>query len=138
MIRFLLLFFMLVGISSASYARALTSIQVDGKSYNLVIYSMDEHDYPIKLFNDNIAAAKLTEQIRVCSFVIDIPAGTGKGNHSYGGYCTSQKDATPRKIMVCGDFMRGTIKIEPLGSARFHTDGINNLARFVVENCYGG
>lgn len=133
MTRFIIIFLILIGISTVSYARALTSIQLDGKSYNLVIFSNDEHDYAVKLFNDNLKAAKKPERIKVCSFIIDMPAGTGKGNHSYGGYCTAQEDGPPYKLMVCGDYLRGTSQTKLIENVRFPKDGINDLARLLQK-----
>lgn len=118
-------------------ARALISINVQGKTYNLVVFSDDEHKEAISLFNENIRLWKRSENITKCSFVIDLPEGTAQGNHSYGGYCTSWLGKKYDYLMICSDVMRGKLKIQSYGQS-YPKKEINALARFVADNCTGG
>ena len=135
MTRFLVLFLILIGISSVSYAQALTSINIDGKFYDLVIYSVDEHAEVMEIFNENIKRWKRPEKITSCSFVINLPV-TARGNPNYGGYCISRVGEKTEYLMICADIMIGHLKTQSYDQS--HPTEINDLAKFVINNCYGG
>jgi hypothetical protein len=106
-------------------------LSLNGEIYNVLdFYQKNQRNTS---FNQS-GASKLGGQITECDTLIDIPVGTAHGNHSYGGYCVFQKGGDLQKVRVCDDDMVGHFKMEPASEAQ----GLNDLAIFVVNNCFGG
>lgn len=122
----------------STYASTLTSIKVDDRSYNLLVFDDKEHEEIIETFNKALQREARPEVIDRCSFTIDLPVGVAKGNHSYGGFCSYMKDKETKNVMICADMMVGHLKIQTTENYKYPEDGINELAKFVADNCYGG
>lgn len=69
-----------------------------------------------------------------CSILIEIGVGTARGNRSYGGYCIYQEDGHELRVNVCDDEMVGHYKLAIVDKV----SGVNELSKFVLDNCYGG
>ena len=120
------------------HAESATSITVDARNFNLSVFSKEEHAPILKVFNDVLRREMRLEQVHDCGFVIDLPVGVAQGNHSYGGYCQSADGKDSQMFMICTDMLIGLFKLQPLEENKMPDDGINVLAKFTADNCYGG
>ncbi len=138
MLRLFILVLFVISMPLSAHAHALTSIKVGDKNYNLVIFSDGEHAEPIKAFNAALKRDALPEVIDRCLFAIDMPAGTARGNHSYGGFCSYRLGNVTTRVMICADLMVGHLKMQTIEKYQYPDDAINLLAKFVADNCKGG
>lgn len=80
--------------------------------------------------------------ITACTNIIELPAGTARGNHSYGGYCTlSVKDEMAVEVKICDDTLTGKwfmSEYAPPASGIIAKEQISELAQFTIKHCYGG
>lgn len=123
-----------------SHAGTSTSITVQSGGQdaqrNFYIYDSKEFKQPIAFLSKALQQHKLPEKIGFCMLMVDMPAGTAHGNHSYGGVCETTVDKKSEYFMICADEMIGHFKFEPLPEPP--ADEVNELARFVSNNCFGG
>jgi uncharacterized protein len=87
----------------------------------------------IASFNQSLAEQKQSGKIIGCSRLLDLPAGTAQGNHSFGGICILQ-DGTQRKdVEICNDDMIGHFHMQ----SGTQSDTDKNLVDFIYNNCSG-
>ena len=137
-------------LSSAPYQYDLVeSITLDGEDYNLRVFTPEDSQLQIRHFNDTLSRARhkradvtLRGEITSCMGVIDLPVGTARGNHSYGGYCTLQTtDSGTQNVLICDDELVGHLNMAPHKETietPMTLDQIRTLALFTKNNCYGG
>lgn len=124
-------------------------IYTDERRYYLNIFKSDEYEQPVGFLRKAFEKQSLLGTMKECSTVIDIPAGTAHGNHSYGGICSVERDNQIYPMMICADMFVGRIAVQlawhvtgnPDPSKEFATSSDfskENLMMFVIRNCTGG
>jgi hypothetical protein len=116
------------------------TIIIDDHEYNLYLSEGIYADGIISSFNAELKVKKMGN-IEACKRVIEMPVGVAQGNRSYGGLCILNEDSKKTYIKVCSDEMLGRFVIEPFlyeNKAGQYFPDLNDLARFVAKNCYGG
>lgn len=89
----------------------------------------------IDSFNKSLAAAKPGTRVVGCYKLIDLPAGTAHGNHSFGGICRIDGGWLHGDVLICNDDMVGRFAmdhVEPDAA----TDEV--LIDYVNTKCFGG
>lgn len=110
--------------------------EFEGKKYFVNLQDPNVNYYPeiITLFKAALLRHSLISgELKECERVIDIPVGTAKGNHSYGGICTLEQGGKEIRFMICADVMVGH-QVVKFGGMLSDV----KLAQFVAMNCYGG
>ncbi len=85
-------------------------------------------------FNANLHRRQLPGRIVDCSSLIDVPVGTARGNHSFGGICTLVENGKKSSVMICDDEMVGHFRMEKMD----RKVPVQGLIDFIVSNCFGG
>ena len=85
-------------------------------------------------FNANLLKRQLPGRVANCSSLIDIPVGTARGNHSFGGICTLVENGKKSSVMICDDEMVGHFRMEKMD----RNVPVQELIDFIVSNCFGG
>jgi hypothetical protein len=85
-------------------------------------------------FNADMKRRGIVGKITGCKSLIDVPAGTAHGDHSYGGWCTIDESNEKVEVMICNDDMVGNFKV----TKHAHSPTTQELVDFVVSNCVGG
>lgn len=117
-------------------AERVADIDVFGGKYCLQLLEGVYAEEVIKSFNENLKDKKIDGNISYCRRVINIPIGTARGNHSYGGLCLLETPSNaPQKIMICNGVLVGHFKLIPL---KAEEDDVQSLSSFVRDNCFGG
>jgi hypothetical protein len=111
------------------------TILIDGESYSLVRMSHEESMGRVPSFEAGMTKANIPGRILICISGLDLPDGSGRGNHSYGAYCLLSRDSTLTTVQVCCDEVAGHFRLESVDLTRA---SIGNLAAFVRHHCYGG
>lgn len=126
-------------LSLGANARISTLYYKEGRDYNLIVEEADnetnQEEY-LDSFNKAAESNKFEGKIKNCTFLIDIPRGTARGNHSYGGFCELELGDDVSRVIVCTDEMVGHFKVQKLENDYLHNT--NLLPNFVIDNCVGG
>jgi hypothetical protein len=85
-------------------------------------------------FNGNLQRKGATARIASCQSLIEVPVGTARGNHSFGGLCTLDDMNERAQVVICDDDMIGHFKLKKVK----HEVPMQELIDFVVTNCFGG
>ena len=85
-------------------------------------------------FNTGLAAHQLAA-LDSCALLVDLPAGTAHGDHSFGAVCSQPVKAEKQMVLVCDDDMVGNFGFRVVDKRKV---SIEELARFVAEKCVGG
>jgi len=84
-------------------------------------------------FRKDLGALGFAGEVRSCSGLVVLSAGSRDSNRSYGAVCSVAVAAKKREILICDDDMVGhlalTVDI---------TKDPEEIAHFVEQNCYGG
>ncbi len=103
-----------------------------GQRYTVV--RQKDADERLASFNQALAARQMAA-LDACALVVDLPVGTAHGNHSYGGVCEQRAAPAKRLVLVCNDDMIGHFGLRVLGRPKA---SVEELARFVADECFGG
>jgi hypothetical protein len=118
------------------YRDAIGNVDVNGAKYNLYILEGGQANDQIELFNNEIKHKGLAGHIWGCKRVIEIPAGTAGGNHSYGGICLLESGGKIGREMLCKDDFVGRLQMKPLQESE--SVDTADVVSFVIDNCVGG
>lgn len=84
-------------------------------------------------FNASLARRHLP-LVASCESLVDIPIGTARGNHSFGGLCKLKSEKDTGFFMVCNDEMIGHFQLTRASGSVTR----NELADFTIKHCFGG
>jgi|GEM_PF-3125058 len=111
-------------------------IDIAGNEHRVILLDGGDAQLTIEAFNQSLKDKKVDGNISYCRRVIDIPVGTARGNHSYGGLCMYENPpAASQKVLICNDVLVGHFKMVPL---KAEEDEVMSLSGFVRDNCFGG
>lgn len=111
-------------------------IDIAGNEHRVILLDGANVQLTIEAFNQSLKDEKMDGNISYCRRVIDIPVGTARGNHSYGGLCVYENPpATPKRVLICNDILVGHFKMATL---KAEEDEVTSLSGFVRDNCFGG
>lgn len=106
----------------------------DGDSCRSVVWYRDPAKR-LDSFNASLRAKKIPGTLIGCSRLVDLPVGTARGNHSFGGICTMTHGDTRHIVTICNDSMIGHFAIDNTGGNPV-TD--KQLVEFTDKQCFGG
>lgn len=106
----------------------------DGASCRSVVVLRDPNGR-LQSFNQSMSDRKIDGEIIGCEKLIDLPAGTAGGNHSFGGDCVLESHSKWTDVRICRDLMLGRFAIEPV-DRRGERD--HDLIEFTNQRCFGG
>ena len=133
--RFLFLFLLASILLGVPFVNA-TVFEFEGRSYFVHVENPNRSYYGeiMKIFHAALLAqSSISGELKECEKVIDLPVGTAKGNHSYGGICTLDQGGKEIKFIICADIMVGH-QVMQFGGILSQ----ERLAKFVALNCFGG
>lgn len=108
------------------------SIVHRGQEYD--VYRQPDANGRTASFNVGLKAHQIAA-VDSCAVLVDLPVGTGHGNHSFGGVCSQPAKAAKQTVLVCDDDMVGHFGFRVVGARKV---SIETLARFVADECFGG
>ncbi|WDS35817.1 lysozyme inhibitor LprI family protein [Pseudoxanthomonas sp.] len=85
----------------------------------------------IDAFNQLLRENDHEGKIIGCRTLIDLPAGTANGNHSFGADCTLETQSTRTAVKLCNDEMVGNFAIEPIEG----DENTRTLVQFTRDRC---
>lgn len=86
----------------------------------------------IEAFNQLLRENGHAGKILGCRALIDLPAGTANGNHSFGGDCTLEAQSKRTAVKICNDEMVGNFAVEPVEG---NGQAIKDLIQFTRNRC---
>jgi hypothetical protein len=131
--RFLVFFLGCFLFIAYSYAD-VSSVFYGDNRYNLVVYEKAEFEKPVNFLKEQLQKKySFLGEIKDCSEVIDVPAGTARGNHSFGAVCILENDKGNSSAMICADEMIGHVAMLVTNQKN-----VPYLVQFVIQNCVSG
>lgn len=106
----------------------------EGKSCRSVVFFRDPAAR-LAGFKHSLEQQHQAGKLLGCEKLIDLPAGGGGGNHSYGGLCTLQQGTSRSTVMICNDEMFGHFSLRAVKAEGFQD---KMLIDFTNEACFGG
>lgn len=104
----------------------------DDEEFNII--RMDNPNERLNSFRRR-GIGKLPGEIKSCRLLVDVPVGTARGNHSFGGYCIINVKKSDLSYMICDDEMVGRFSIKETHEKNMD---MIELGRFVRDKCFGG
>ncbi len=113
------------------------SVWPDGTDHDVTLSVESEVNLRVPSFNDSLKLEKQNGVIEGCYILIDLPAPSVMGDHSYGGYCKLKLAPHTKKLVkICNDNMVGHFAIEDAEALALWS--VRSLAEFVAHHCVGG
>lgn len=132
---FRFLFLIVCFVSNAAQAGEPHAFSVDGRAYTMIVLDPTESGEPVDFFRRIFKPhAYLRGQLRDCATVIEVTGETAQEGHNYGGLCRVEYKEQATRIMICGNTQTERSAQKLPGRTTPMT--VDNLAAFVVQNCF--